>query len=81
MVSPLDGTLPSAVENFVAKQPCTPYHVCWQVDDLTVQINRLRKLKFKQLGEILTTDVYGYTAKGVFMFGLSIGLIELVQEL
>ena len=64
----------------VEKQPCTPYHVCLEVYDLDAEIKRLKHNGFRQIGEILTSDVYGYEAEGTFLFGRGIGVVELVER-
>ena len=80
LISPHDSQLPSAVEKMIERQPCTPYHVCLEVDDLTTEIDRLKQKGFRQMGRILSSDVYGYKAEGVFLFGRGIGVVELVES-
>ena len=79
-VCPHDSNLPCAVTKIVEKNPVAPYHICFQTDNLSGEVARLKKSGFKPLGEFLTTDVYGYEVTGVFLFSLGAGLIELVME-
>lgn len=80
LVSPRDPLMPSAVTKMVEKQPCTLYHVCLEVCDLDAEIKRLKCMGLRQMGRILESDVYGYEAKGVFLFGKGIGVVELVER-
>lgn len=80
LVSPHDPELPCAVTNMVEKQPCTLYHIGLKTYDLRAELKRLKGNGFRQVGEILTTSVYGYERSGTFLFALGMGLIELVEE-
>ena len=80
LVSPRDPLLPSAVTKLVEKQPCTLYHVCMEVYDLDVEIDKLKHKGFRQMGKALSSDVYGYAASGVFLFSRGIGVIELIER-
>lgn len=80
LISPCDPAAPCAVTKMVEKQPCTPYHICLEVQDLAVEIERLKGKGFRRMGKILASDVYGYPATGVFLFGRGIGVVELIQR-
>ncbi len=80
LVSPHDSSKKSVVSVYIEKSPCTPYHICMTVKNLNDEISRLRKEGFRQVGEKITSDIYGYNSTGVFLYSLGAGLIELVQE-
>ena len=80
LVSPHDADKPCAVTNMVEDKPCTLYHVCLEVRDLEKEVERLRKLGFRRMGQILTADIYGYETSGVFMYSKDAGVIELVER-
>lgn len=80
LISPYNLDYPSAVTNMVEKQSCTLYHVCFKTYDLKAELEKLKNVGFKQFGKILTSDIYGYEATGVFLFNKGMGLVELVQE-
>ena len=67
LVSPHDPELPCAVTNMVEKQPCTLYHIGLKTYDLRAELKRLKGNGFRQVGEILTTSVYGYETSGTFL--------------
>lgn len=80
LISPHDPKQPCTITNMIEKQPCTLYHTCLSVHDLESEVRRLRKTGFRQLGEVITTNLYGYKATGVFLFSPWMGVIELIQE-
>lgn len=80
LVSPCDATVPCAVTNYIKKQSCTPYHICYETDDLESELKRLKGVGFKQMGKTITSKLYGYEAIGVFLYSKEIGLIEVVME-
>lgn len=80
LISPHDPKLPCTVTNMIEKQPCTLYHICLSTHDLKSEVKRLRKAGFRQLGQVITSDIYGYKATGVFLFSRGMGVVELVQE-
>lgn len=80
LISPHDPTLPCAVTNMIEKQSCTPYHISLKTHDLDAELKELRDKGFRQIGKIITSDIYGYEAMGVFLFNKGMGIVELVQE-
>lgn len=80
LVSPIDHEKECAVTNMVSKSPCTPYHICFETDNLDEEIKRLREIGLRRIGKIISSDLYGYDSKGVFMYGDKTGLIELIER-
>lgn len=80
LVSPHDPAVFCVVTKMVEKQPCTPYHVCLEVSDLEYEIERLKGRQFRRMGQVLTTDIYGYESSGVFMYNKDVGVVELVER-
>ncbi len=80
LISPHDADKPCAVTNMVEDKPCTLYHVCLEVRDLEHEMGRLRGMGFRRMGQILTTDIYGYESSGVFMYNKDVGVVELVER-
>lgn len=80
LVSPYDIKEKCAVTGYIEKQQCSPYHVCFTTDNIEIEISRLRKKGFRQVGNIINSDIYGYTTTGTFMYSLGTGLIEIVME-
>ena len=80
LISPKNPAFPCAVSKIIEKQPCTPYHICLETDDLEAEIQRLKPLGFKQIQTIRTTDVHGYKTNGTFLFSKAAGLVEILQR-
>ena len=66
LISPHDPNLPCAVTKLIEKLPCQPYHICFKTDEFEKDLERLKKLGFKRIDKILTTNVFGYEAIGTF---------------
>ena len=80
LISPHDIDAPSAVTNMIKKQPCTQYHVCFETNNWDEVMKHIKDKGFKQIGKVIISDVYGYKAKGVFLFSKGTGLIELIEK-
>jgi methylmalonyl-CoA/ethylmalonyl-CoA epimerase len=76
LIAPLNDNSP--VDNILSKIGNTPYHICYEVDDLSYQIKR-----FSDEGYLLIEDAK--EALGVdnhrvaFLFSSKVGLIELIE--
>jgi methylmalonyl-CoA/ethylmalonyl-CoA epimerase len=70
----------SPVSNIVKNSGTTPYHTCYQVENLQASLDELEELNFRVLFEPLKSEAMD---KGLFcyLFSAEIGLIELYQRI
>ena len=80
LITPHDFDIPCAVTNLIKKQPCSPYHICYEINDWDETLKSLKASGYKQMGKEIISDIYGYSAKGVFMFSKGTGLIEIIER-
>ena len=80
LVSPYDNNKTCAVTNMINKQPCTQYHICFQTNSFEPLVEQLKKQGFKQMGKSVISNVYGYKAKGIFMYSRGTGVIEIIEK-
>ena len=66
------------VAGFLDKGGPGTYHLCYVVDDIDKEVDRLKKIKFKVVIDVLYAPALG-NAKVAFLYNINIGLIELVQ--
>lgn len=78
LVAPLDRSKPSPVDEIVTKSGATPYHICYQSDDLESDIALLKLKHFKVTRPPAPAVAFG-GKRVVFMYALSVGLIEIVE--
>lgn len=76
LLEPIDESSP--VFKTIEKNGVTPYHHCYEVDDISIAIKDLRKLKFIQLGNPVEACAIN-NRKVAFFFNQDIGLIEIVE--
>lgn len=77
LVEPLTDDSP--VSRLVKQSGTTPYHTCWEVDDIEKSSEELEELNFRLLFEPLTSEAMD---EGMFcyLFSPETGLIELYQR-
>jgi methylmalonyl-CoA/ethylmalonyl-CoA epimerase len=77
LVEPLNNDAP--VSNIVKNSGTTPYHTCYEVEDLQKSLDELEELNFRILFEPENTEAMD---EGLFcyLFSAEIGLIELYQR-
>jgi methylmalonyl-CoA/ethylmalonyl-CoA epimerase len=70
----------SPVSNIVKNSGTTPYHTCYQVENLQESLDELEELNFSVLFEPLKSEAMD---EGLFcyLFSAEIGLIELYQRI
>ena len=70
----------SPVSNIVKNSGTTPYHTCYQVENLQESLDELEELNFRILFEPLKSEAMD---EGLFcyLFSAEIGLIELYQKI
>jgi methylmalonyl-CoA/ethylmalonyl-CoA epimerase len=69
----------SPISRIVQQSGTTPYHTCYEVEDILVSIDELEDLNFRPLFEPIKTEAM---EDGLFcyLFSVDIGLIELYQK-
>ena len=79
LVCPLDKTKPSPVDGYISAVGPTPYHICYQCDDLKENIDELTKNGFRVIIE--PRPAVAFNGKSVvFLMNLGLGLMEIVQK-
>ncbi len=77
LVEPLTGDSP--VSQIVKHSGTTPYHTCYEVDDINKALDKLEDMNFRPLFEPLISEVmeHGYFC---YLFSAEIGLFELYER-
>jgi len=78
LVEPL--TAESPVSRMVAQSGSTPYHTCYEVEDIHSAVDELEDLNFRPLFEPIKSDAM-WNGLICYLFADGIGLIELYQPL
>lgn len=69
----------SPVDMHLSKIGPTPYHICYKSDDIEADIERLKTSRFKVAIPLAPTIAFG-GKRVVFLYSLSVGLIEIVED-
>lgn len=69
----------SPVDTLLSKVGSTPYHICYKSGNILADIDELQKKRFKVTIPLAPAVAFG-GKKVVFLYSLSIGLIEIVEE-
>jgi len=69
----------SPITNILAKSGPTPYHNCFEVDDLTESIASLKQWGYRRLSAIVPAIAFG-NRKICFLYHKEVGLIELLEK-
>ena len=75
-LSPLEDTK-SPIDNVLAKNGATPYHVCYCVKNISKIVEKLREAGFIPIGAVAKSEPL--EGNVCFMFSSDIGLIELIE--
>jgi len=77
LVEPLNNESP--ISNIVKNSGTTPYHTCYEVEDILKSIEELEELNFRPLMEPLKSQTM---EDGLFcyLFSSEVGLVELYQR-
>ena len=78
LVAPLNLKESSPVDELIAKAGPTPYHICYVSDDLQKDVAELEARRFKVTVPPASAIAFG-GRQVVFMYALSVGLIEIVE--
>ena len=79
LVAPLNKKLESPVDSVLVKNGPTPYHICYLSDNLDADIEKLQRNRFKVTIPPAPAVAFG-GERVVFLYSLSAGLIEMVEE-
>lgn len=77
LVAPVSAGSP--VDMHLSKIGPTPYHICYKSTDIESDIERLQANRFKVSIPLTPAIAFG-NKRVVFMYSLSVGLIEIVEE-
>ena len=69
----------SPVDMYLSKIGPTPYHICYRSSDIETDIAELQKHRFKVSIPLAPAIAFG-NKRVVFMYSLSVGLIEIVED-
>ena len=79
LVSPLDRKQESPVDQYVRNSIGTPYHICYESDDLETEIEKLKAQGYKVIIEPRPAVAFG-GRRVVFMMNSGFGLMEIVEQ-
>ena len=69
----------SPVDAFLSKIGPTPYHICYRSNDIEADIEKLKANRFKVSVPLAPAVAFG-NKRVVFLYSLSVGLIEIVED-
>ena len=69
----------SPVDAYLSKIGSAPYHICYRSMDIEAEIERLQKNHFKVTIPLAPAVAFG-NRRVAFMYSLSVGLVEIVEE-
>ena len=69
----------SPVDMHLSKIGPTPYHICYKSEDIEAEIEKLKASRFKVTIPLAPAIAFG-GKRVVFLYALSVGLIEIVEE-
>ncbi len=78
LVAPMGGQ-ESPVDKQLSAIGPTPYHICYISDDIEGDIERLKASRFKVTCPLAPAVAFD-NRRVVFLYSLSVGLIEIVEE-
>ena len=76
LVAPIGEDSP--VDALLEKTGPTPYHICYKSNEIEADIERLQKNRFKVTIPLTPAIAFG-GKRVVFLYSLSVGLIEIVE--
>ena len=78
LVSPMDKSKASPVDQYLSNAPGTPYHICYQAEEFEKEIENLKRQGFKEV--IAPAKAIAFDGRRVvFMMNLGFGLMEIVE--
>lgn len=67
------------VDSILSKSGSSPYHICYRSDNIEAEIEELRTHRFKVIVPLAPAIAFN-NKRVVFMYSLSAGLIEIVEN-
>lgn len=80
LVAPLDKKAESPVDQYLSNNVGTPYHICYQSDELDSDVEELEKQGFKVVIKPRAAIAFG-GRRVVFMMNIGLGLMEIVENI
>lgn len=77
LVAPVDQDSP--ILNTINKNGTTPYHLCYEVDDIKKEVETLKKMKFILISKIVPAVAFNNRLV-CFLYSKESGLIELLNK-
>ncbi len=77
LVAPISEGSP--VDMHLSKIGPAPYHICYRSDDIEADIEKLKASRFKVSVPLAPAVAFG-GKRVVFLYNLSVGLIEIVED-
>lgn len=77
LLAPHDDKSP--INNTLKKSGASPYHICYEVDDIEASFAKLKKEKFMPISKITVSNAFD-NHKVCFFFKKDIGLIEIIEK-
>ena len=77
LVAPVDQDSP--ILNTIKKNGTIPYHFCYEVDNITKEVETLKKMKFLMVTKILPAVAFNNRLV-CFLYSKESGLIELLNK-
>ena len=78
LVAPLDKKQESPVDHYLSNAVGTPYHICYESDNLNAEIEELKTQGYKVVIEPRPAVAFG-GQRVVFMMNIGVGLMEIVE--
>ncbi len=72
-------TIESPVANILAKAGPSPYHNCFEVDDIVESVVNLKQWGYRRLSAIVPAIAFG-NRRICFLYHKEVGLIELLEK-
>ena len=76
LVSPVSSK--SVVADMMKKRGASPYHICYQVEDISVSSEMLRLRGYLPMGEAMPAPAI-HNVQAVFYYHRAIGIVELIS--
>lgn len=73
-------SLESPINNILAKSGPTPYHNCFEVDDINETVTYLRLHGYRRISAILPAIAFG-NRNICFLYHKEVGIIELLEKI
>lgn len=79
LVAPLDKKQESPVDQFLSNAVGTPYHICYESNNMDAEIEELKAQGYKVVIEPRPAVAFG-GRRVVFMMNIGFGLMEIVEQ-